>query len=126
MRFGAACGLAAALHVASAADNPPAPPDRPAARPRIGLVLGGGGAQGAAHIGVIKVLDELRIPVDCSDAAAADAKAKGTDPLVATRTAETKVRAETKADYDAKMKVLKKEHADATAAIRKKYPAAKA
>jgi NTE family protein len=35
------------------------------ARPRIGLVLGGGGAKGAAHIGVLGVLDELRIPVDC-------------------------------------------------------------
>ena len=57
------------------------------------------------------------------DAAAADAKAKGTDPLVATRTAETKARAETKADYDTKMKALKKEHDAATAAIRKKYPA---
>src|SRR4051812_46983955 len=33
-------------------------------RPRIGLVLGGGGARGAAHIGVIKVLEELHIPVD--------------------------------------------------------------
>ena len=33
-------------------------------RPRIGLVLGGGGARGAAHIGVLKVLEELRIPVD--------------------------------------------------------------
>jgi NTE family protein len=37
----------------------------PPARPRIGLVLGGGGAKGAAHIGVLRVLDELRIPVDC-------------------------------------------------------------
>ncbi|HWR88975.1 MAG TPA: patatin-like phospholipase family protein, partial [Dissulfurispiraceae bacterium] len=36
----------------------------PAGRPKIGLVLGGGGAKGAAHIGVIKVLEELRIPVD--------------------------------------------------------------
>lgn len=35
------------------------------ARPRIGLVLGGGGAKGAAHIGVLQVLDELRVPVDC-------------------------------------------------------------
>ena len=35
------------------------------ARPRIGLVLGGGGAKGAAHVGVLKVLEELRIPVDC-------------------------------------------------------------
>ncbi len=34
-------------------------------RPRVGLVLGGGGAKGAAHIGVLGVLDELRIPVDC-------------------------------------------------------------
>lgn len=33
-------------------------------RPRIGLVLSGGGARGAAHIGVIKVLDEMRIPID--------------------------------------------------------------
>jgi NTE family protein len=35
------------------------------ARTRIGLVLGGGGARGAAHVGVLKVLEELRIPVDC-------------------------------------------------------------
>ncbi|MEZ5561550.1 MAG: patatin-like phospholipase family protein [Gammaproteobacteria bacterium] len=35
------------------------------ARPRVGLVLGGGGAKGAAHIGVLRVLEEMRIPVDC-------------------------------------------------------------
>jgi NTE family protein len=34
-------------------------------RPRICLVLSGGGARGMAHIGVLKVLEELRIPVDC-------------------------------------------------------------
>jgi len=41
-------------------------PKTPAAksRPRIGLVLSGGGARGAAHIGVLKVLEELRVPVD--------------------------------------------------------------
>lgn len=33
------------------------------AHPRIGLVLGGGGARGAAHIGVLKVLEEHRVPV---------------------------------------------------------------
>ena len=33
-------------------------------RPTIGLVLGGGGARGAAHIGVIRKLEELNIPVD--------------------------------------------------------------
>ncbi|QLY24715.1 patatin-like phospholipase family protein [Bdellovibrio sp. KM01] len=34
-------------------------------RPKIGLVLGGGGARGIAHVGIIKVLEENRIPVDC-------------------------------------------------------------
>ncbi len=33
-------------------------------RPKIGVVLGGGGAKGAAHIGVLKVMEELKIPVD--------------------------------------------------------------
>jgi NTE family protein len=34
-------------------------------RQRVGLVLGGGGARGAAHIGVLEVLQEMRVPVDC-------------------------------------------------------------
>ena len=34
-------------------------------RPRVGLVLGGGGARGAAHIGVLEVLQRLNVPVDC-------------------------------------------------------------
>jgi len=33
-------------------------------RPKIGLVLGGGGARGAAHIGVIRLLEELHVPID--------------------------------------------------------------
>jgi NTE family protein len=33
-------------------------------RPKIGLVLGGGGARGAAHVGVLTVLEEMRVPVD--------------------------------------------------------------
>jgi NTE family protein len=55
---------------AFAAQPEPAEQDRATAsnaeahRPRIGLVLGGGGARGVAHIGVIKVLEELRVPVD--------------------------------------------------------------
>jgi len=35
------------------------------ASPSVGLVLGGGGARGAAHIGVLEVLEQLRVPVDC-------------------------------------------------------------
>jgi NTE family protein len=37
----------------------------PLVRPRICLVLSGGGARGMAHIGVLKVLEELKIPIDC-------------------------------------------------------------
>ncbi len=33
-------------------------------RPKVGLVLSGGGAAGLAHIGVIKVIEEAGIPVD--------------------------------------------------------------
>lgn len=36
----------------------------PNTRPKIALVLSGGGAKGAAHIGVIKALEELHIPID--------------------------------------------------------------
>ena len=34
-------------------------------RPRIGLVLAGGGAKGGAHVGALKVLEEMRVPIDC-------------------------------------------------------------
>ena len=37
----------------------------PAKRPKICLVLSGGGARGAAHVGVLKVLEEYRVPIDC-------------------------------------------------------------
>ncbi len=33
-------------------------------RPKIGLALGGGGARGIAHIGILKVLEEEGVPVD--------------------------------------------------------------
>lgn len=33
-------------------------------RPRIGLALSGGAARGYAHLGVLRVMEELRIPVD--------------------------------------------------------------
>ena len=34
-------------------------------RPRVGLVLAGGGAKGGAHVGVLKVLEQYHIPIDC-------------------------------------------------------------
>jgi NTE family protein len=33
-------------------------------RPRIGLVLSGGGARGLSHVGVLKVLEQERVPID--------------------------------------------------------------
>lgn len=32
--------------------------------PRVALVLGGGGARGFAHVGVIRVLEDARIPIE--------------------------------------------------------------
>jgi len=37
----------------------------PAERPRVGLALAGGFARGIAHIGVLRVLREAGIPIDC-------------------------------------------------------------
>ncbi|MFA6958436.1 MAG: patatin-like phospholipase family protein [Thermoanaerobaculia bacterium] len=52
--------LTAFMALSSAAQTEETPP----ARPRIGLVLSGGAALGSAHVGVLKVLEEMRIPVD--------------------------------------------------------------
>ena len=64
-----ACALLAVSFSATAQPASPsaaaAPPAQQAqGRPKIGLVLSGGGARGAAHVGVLKVLEELRVPVD--------------------------------------------------------------
>lgn len=40
-------------------------PGRTPARPRVGLALGGGFARGVSHIGVLKVLQENNIKIDC-------------------------------------------------------------
>lgn len=68
--LGAAAPCARAQQPAAAADTSPAPQAPEVIRPAPGgfdtcLVLSGGGARGMAHIGVIKVLERERIPVDC-------------------------------------------------------------
>lgn len=61
------CCTPSILSTAMAAEAP-AVGERPATdlkRPKICLVLSGGGARGAAHVGVLRVLEEYRVPVDC-------------------------------------------------------------
>lgn len=67
--FGVICaafGLAASAvtFAQEAPDTAPPAAAAPPHRPRIGLVLSGGGARGIAHIGVLKVLEEQHIPID--------------------------------------------------------------
>jgi NTE family protein len=57
--------LLAALGAASVAAAQSPPPAAPATAPRIGLALSGGGARGLAHVGVLKVLEEMRVPISC-------------------------------------------------------------
>jgi NTE family protein len=64
-RLGLACALAASCQSAYPAENTDSPPSGALVRPRICLVLSGGGARGMAHIGVLKVLEELEVPIDC-------------------------------------------------------------
>lgn len=46
-------------------------------RRRVGLALGGGAARGIAHIGVLEVLQEAQIPIDCIAGTSAGAIAGG-------------------------------------------------
>src|SRR3990167_10779447 len=64
--IGVICAVCAVLSaVPVLAQSTPETLPREGSRPRICLVLSGGGARGAAHVGVLKVLEEYRVPVDC-------------------------------------------------------------
>ncbi len=52
-----------AVFLIGAAMASAAPPVADQDGPKIGLVLGGGGARGAAHIGVLRELEKLRVPI---------------------------------------------------------------
>jgi len=58
------CFCLLGIRPAGAEPLPSSTADSAPPRPKIGLVLSGGGARGLAHIGVLKVLQELRVPVD--------------------------------------------------------------
>ncbi len=57
--------LAAAAAAVTASAATTATAANPQVRPRICLVLSGGGARGMAHIGVLKILEQMKIPIDC-------------------------------------------------------------
>lgn len=73
MRQGLAwtCALAALLWSGGPLPSPAQAAPSAKTRPTVCLVLSGGGARGAAHIGVLKVLEEMRIPIDCIAATSA-------------------------------------------------------
>jgi len=62
----AALLLALGLALPACAQSAPATPEALAAkaRPKIGLVLSGGGARGLTHVGVLKVLHDMHVPID--------------------------------------------------------------
>lgn len=67
--IGLVVGMGLVGNLAAAQPQPPAAAasavsTAAAARPRIGLVLSGGGARGLAHVGVLKVLERERVPID--------------------------------------------------------------
>jgi NTE family protein len=68
------------------------------AQPRIGLALSGGGARGIAHVGVLKVLEEMRIPVYCVTGTSMGAIVGGT--YAAGRTPEDMEKAVLAADWN--------------------------
>ena len=61
----AGCLLAFAAACPAAAEQPSGAEPAGSGRPKVGLVLAGGGAKGGAHVGVLKVLEEMHVPIDC-------------------------------------------------------------
>jgi NTE family protein len=64
MKFLLALSFLLFIFLASAQVQPSYPVKKAEGRPTIGLCLSGGGAKGFAHIGVLKIIDSLGIPID--------------------------------------------------------------
>jgi len=64
MWLSAAAVLAQPAALTPTAESASGATARPTGRPRIGLVLSGGGARGLAHVGVLKVLEREHVPID--------------------------------------------------------------
>lgn len=88
--------LGSAVPAVAGTGDPAAAP-----RPRVGLALSGGGARGFSHVGVLRALEKLRVPIDCiagtsAGAAVGAAYAVGLAPDVI----EARLR---QADWDGRM-----------------------
>jgi len=57
-------GIALAVLASCQTTEGPSVPPVDLARPRVALVLGGGAARGFAHIGVIRALEQEKVPID--------------------------------------------------------------
>jgi NTE family protein len=94
----------AGAQTAPSTDTPPKSAGQPSAaatvpaQPRIGLALSGGGARGIAHVGVLKVLEEMRVPVHCVTGTSMGAVVGGT--YAAGRTPEDMQKAVLAADWE--------------------------
>lgn len=58
------CSALAAASCQTTGDQPVPGMDQGGPRPKIALVLGGGAARGFAHVGVVRALEQERIPID--------------------------------------------------------------
>ena len=80
-----ALGLLSGLAVAAPPDHADSTATAFPQRPRVGLVLAGGGAKGGAHVGVLKVLEEMHVPIDCIAGTSMGALAGGGYALASTQ-----------------------------------------
>ncbi|MGB2818762.1 MAG: patatin-like phospholipase family protein, partial [Burkholderiaceae bacterium] len=95
-----ALAMSSLLCAQASAQTAPAP-EVPASKttgPRIGLALSGGGARGLAHVGVLKVLEELRVPIHCVTGTSMGAIVGGT--FAAGRSPDEMAALVTKADWE--------------------------
>jgi NTE family protein len=64
MKYAKRCSICLLVVVLASCASTQGPPVTESPKPRIALVLGGGAARGFAHIGVIRALEQEKIPID--------------------------------------------------------------
>lgn len=110
----AALGAAAFTH--SAVAQAPASSD-----PIVQMRMAEREANAKYAAGLLQAYSERQSKISATvEAAVKDADAKGKDPLVAKRDAHAKATKATEADYEAKVKALKKEHDDSVKVAKQK------